>query len=162
MIFVTVGTERFSFDRLIRAVDGLKSALQGEEVFMQIGHATHIPSFPHERFIPFVEFCKKVREARIVISHAGAGTLLMCVDSGKVPIMMARKQAYNEHIDDHQQMLAERMVEQGRILLIEKPEDLEKNILNYDAYCKSLPSSLHLKKSSLAPHLKEVLTGIAK
>jgi len=162
MIFVTVGTEQFPFNRLIRAVDELKSALQGESVFMQIGHTTHIPSFPHERFIPFGEFREKIRSARIVVSHAGAGTLLMCADSGKVPIMMARKRSFGEHVDDHQQMLAKRMVERGQILLIDKPEDLGKNILHYDEICRSLPSASRLAEPSLAQHLKEVLSEITK
>ena len=162
MIFVTVGTERFPFDRLIRAADELKSELQGESVFMQIGPGTYAPSFPHERFIPFGEFYEKIREARIVISHAGAGTLLMCADLGKVPIMMARKQSLGEHVDDHQQMFANRMAQRGRILLIDKPEDLQKNVLHYDEFCKSISTGPHLAEPSLAQHLKEVLSKIPR
>jgi len=142
--------------------DELKSELRGESVFIQTGSGTHTTSFPHARFIPFEEVYEKIREARIVISHAGAGTLLMCADLGKVPIMMARKQFLGEHIDDHQQMFAKRMVERGRILLIDKPEDLQKNILHYDELCRSLPSDPHLVEPSLAQHLKEVLSGFTK
>ena len=162
MIFVTVGTERFPFDRLIRAVDELKSELQGESVFIQTGSGTYTPSFPHARVRPFGEAYEKIREARIVISHAGAGTLLMCSDLGKVPIMMARKRSFGEHVDDHQLMFAKRMVERGRILLIEKPEDLRKNVVHYDELCKSLHSSSNSAEPSLTQHLKEVLNGILK
>ena len=162
MIFVTVGTERFAFDRLIRAADELKTELQGEPVFMQIGSATYTPSFPHERFIPFGEFYEKVREARLVISHAGAGTLLLCADLGKVPIMMARKQSLGEHIDDHQQMFARRMSDQGRLLLIDKPAELRKTFLHYEELCGSLQSGSNSVEPSLAQHLKKVLSEISK
>jgi len=162
MIFVTVGTERFPFDRLVRAVDELKDELRGESVFIQTGSGTYTPSFPHARFIPFGEAHERIREARIVISHAGAGTLLMCANLGKVPIMMARRRAFGEHIDDHQQMFAKRMVEQGRILLIDKPEDLRKNVVHYNELCGSLHDNSNSVESSLVQHLKEVLNGIAK
>ena len=162
MIYVTVGTERFPFDRLIRAVDTLGDVLKGEDVFIQTGTGTFTPSFPHAPFIPFDEACDKIREARIVISHAGAGTLLMCANLGKVPIMMTRKRSFGEHIDDHQQMFANRMVERGRILLIDKAEELKESVLNYEALCRSLPQGSHLKEASLAQHLKEALKEIAK
>lgn len=74
MIFVTVGTERFPFNRLIAAVDKLQDSFNGEPVFMQTGSCTYSPSCPHQAFIPYHDFCEKIREARIVISHAGAGT----------------------------------------------------------------------------------------
>lgn len=162
MIFVTVGTERFPFDRLVRAVDALSDILKGEPVFIQTGTGTYVPSFPHAPYIPFDEVCDKIREARIVISHAGAGTLLMCANLGKVPIMMARKHSLGEHIDDHQQMFANRMVERGRILLIDKPEDLQENVLNYEELCRSLPKGPNLAEASLAQHLKEALKEITK
>jgi len=162
MIFVTVGTERFPFDRLIRAVDSLMNIPLEESIFMQIGFSTYIPSSPHERFLSATEFRERISKAKIVVSHAGAGTLLMCANFGKVPIMMPRKKSFGEHVDDHQQMLAERMAKRGRILLINSPEELEQNILNYEEQCKALPPDPDQDSSPLTQHLKNLLDGIIK
>ena len=159
MIFVTVGTERFPFDRLVSAVDGLKDVFQGESIYMQIGSGTYIPSCPYERFITYGEFCNKIREARIVISHAGAGTLLMCSEYGKIPIMMPRKQCFAEHVDDHQRMLADRMVERGRIILADNSEDLKDRILQYDQLCLA-GKNLYSEGSAMVQHLRILLKGI--
>lgn len=160
MIFVTVGTERFPFDRLIRAVDELQDVFRDEPVFMQIGSSSYTPSCPHERLLSYVDFRNKIREARIVISHAGAGTLLMCAELGKIPIMMARRRCFGEHVDDHQQMLVERMVERGLILLVDSPESLKEGILRYDGYCLARSDS-RLTEPTLAHHLKELLDHIS-
>lgn len=156
MIFVTAGTERFPFDRLIRAVDELQESLNGEPVFMQTGSSTYRPSCPYVRFLSYHEFCEKIREARIVVSHAGAGTLLMCAELGKVPIMLARQSGLGEHVDNHQQMLAERMVDQGRIILAERAEDLRELIHRYDELSLAA-NNAHTKELTLVYYLKELL-----
>ena len=161
MIFVTVGTERFPFDRLIRAVDELQDALQGEPVFMQTGCSTYTPSCAHQSFLSYEETRCKTREARIVIGHAGAGTLLTCAELGKVPVMMARKRSLGEHVDDHQQMLAERMAERGSILLASNPEDIRTCVLRYDEQLKSR-RRLCAAEPPLSRHLREMLSEISK
>jgi UDP-N-acetylglucosamine transferase subunit ALG13 len=161
VIFVTVGTERFPFDRLTRAVDEWRDLLQGEPVFMQTGHGTYRPSCPYQDFLSFGEFRDKIRQARIVISHAGAGTLLMCVSLGKVPVMMARKSRFGEHVDDHQQMLAERMEERGLILLASDPGDIRECLLHYDERLRSRDRSRSVEPR-LAHHLKAVLDDMSK
>jgi UDP-N-acetylglucosamine transferase subunit ALG13 len=156
MIFVTAGTERFPFDRLIRAADELQESLNGEPVFMQTGSSMYMPSCPHERFLSYPEFSEKIREARIVISHAGAGTLLMCAELGKVPVMLARQGQLGEHVDDHQQMLAERMVDQGRIILAEQADDLRELIHRYEELSLEADNT-HTKELTLVHYLKELL-----
>jgi UDP-N-acetylglucosamine--N-acetylmuramyl-(pentapeptide) pyrophosphoryl-undecaprenol N-acetylglucosamine transferase len=43
-----------------------------------------------------------VREADVVISHAGVGSALTAFASGKFPILVPREATYGEHVDDHQ------------------------------------------------------------
>lgn len=161
MIFVTVGTERFPFDRLIRAVDELHDVLQGEPVFMQTGYGTYTPSCEYQRFLPFNEYREKIRQARIVVSHAGAGTFLNCAEFGKVPIMMARRRCFGEHVDDHQEMLVKRMAERGLILLAAEPEELRENIFHYEELCQSRTDSYPVEPA-LVNHLKAVLDAISE
>lgn len=160
MIFVTVGTERFPFNRLIKALDEFQADLQGEQVFMQIGYATYVPSCAHSRLLSYDDFRQKIIDARIIVSHAGVGTLLMCASQGKKPIMMARRKCYGEHVDDHQQMLANRLASRGGILLADNPEDLWQYIFR-SAEPGLLDSAPNSTEISLGVHLKNLLDKIA-
>ncbi len=77
----------------------------------------------------------------------------MCHEHGKIPVMMPRKYQLNEHVDDHQQMLATNMAERGMILLAETEVEVETNILNYDALCASRQVE-RFPIPELARHLK--------
>ena len=159
MIFVTVGTERFQFNRLMRAVDDVLGSLSPEPVFVQTGACTHIPACPNAPLVPFKEFARKIHAARVVVAHAGVGTFVMCAQQGKVPIMMARKGRLGEHVDDHQQMLAERFARAGRILLVDNEEELRTALVNYAELCTSAAGSFS-KGPSLASHLGDLLRDI--
>jgi UDP-N-acetylglucosamine transferase subunit ALG13 len=109
MILVTVGTEKFPFDRLMRWIDVLLADdLLGEDVVVQYGSCTVLPSGARVyRMLREQEFRKLIDEARLVISHCGEGTVLM-LDSLDTPyILVPRSQRFREHVDDHQVELAQ-------------------------------------------------------
>ncbi|MBI3766239.1 MAG: multidrug MFS transporter, partial [Ignavibacteriales bacterium] len=92
MIFVTVGNATQGFGRLLNAVDRMagEGAFGKEIVFIQSGNN---PDFrfshcKHEPFLDMENFETKIHEADLVISHAGAGTLLQVLHAGKIPIVM--------------------------------------------------------------------------
>lgn len=133
MIFVAVGTEWFPFDRLVRAVDHMATQVNGEPVVVQLGHSTYVPTAcTWTRFLPFPELRRHVEEARIVVSHAGAGMLLLCAQAGKIPIVVPRRKRFAEHVDDHQVELASRMAQSGYAVLAERAEDIGSLILQHD------------------------------
>ena len=101
MIFVTVGMQ-LPFDRLIQAMDRLASQL-GEEVFAQIGETGFEPA--NMTWTPFLdgdEFEAKVQEARVIVSHAGVGSILAAQRNAKPLIILPRRAAFYEHRTDHQ------------------------------------------------------------
>lgn len=133
MIFVTVGTEQFSFDRLIRAADLVAEEFKPEAVFVQVGHGVSLPTrCQWVRFFAFDQLVEQIIRARVVISHAGVGSLLTCLRLGKVPILMPRRQHLGEHVDDHQVELATRMAQIGYALLAERSEELAPLIREYE------------------------------
>ncbi|MBI3812157.1 MAG: hypothetical protein HY283_08135 [Nitrospirae bacterium] len=69
-------------------------------------------------------FETKIHEADLVISHAGAGTLLQVLHAGKIPIVMPRRKKYGEIVDDHQVELVRTLVDAGRVISANEPEDL--------------------------------------
>jgi UDP-N-acetylglucosamine transferase subunit ALG13 len=78
----------------------------------------------HERFFAMEDFANKVNEAELIISHAGAGTLLHVIQAGRVPVVMPRQKKYEEHIDDHQVELVKALAAEGRVIPAYEPEDL--------------------------------------
>ncbi|QDA30614.1 beta-1,4-galactosyltransferase [Thermococcus indicus] len=102
MIFVTVGNSNIGFERLIKAMDALAPKLP-YEVIMQIGSSSYIPQncewFRYASYEAMMEYFKK---ADVIITHAGAGTILDILLLGKTPIVAPRLRKFKEHIDDHQ------------------------------------------------------------
>jgi UDP-N-acetylglucosamine transferase subunit ALG13 len=109
MIFVTVGTEQFPFDRMLNWVDRAMNELKSEEpVIVQYGTSTlRIPGALHQDFLSPELFNYFLHQSRIVISHCGEGSFLSMQRSGKPFMLVPRRGGLGEHVDDHQWEMAE-------------------------------------------------------
>lgn len=122
-VVVTVGTAaEFPFRRLVMSVVDLLApdgALQEEtgrpvEVLWQTG-CTPVGDLPI-RATPFLaasDLHTALREADIVICHAGAGSVTAALGAGHAPVVMPRRIAYGEAGDDHQGELAAELQRRG-------------------------------------------------
>lgn len=104
MIFVTVGSRKYPFDRLFRKLDELyEDGTLTEEMFAQTGTAKYRPKhYAFKNFISQEEFSEKIRKADIVVSHGASGSIMQALNEGKKVIAVTRLQKYGEHINDHQ------------------------------------------------------------
>jgi len=134
MIFVTVGLEKFSFSRLIRAVDSLaRRDILKEEVFMQIGSGDYVPQHcSWKEKMSFALFIRRLESCRIVISHAGVGTILLSIQNNKIPIVIPRLKRFKEAVDDHQLDLVRELDKSNAIIPLYDMRDLEVYIKQYD------------------------------
>ena len=117
MIFVTVGSQKFPFDRLIRQVDRMAEdrTITGE-VVVQTGHSGYVPRFCRGRaFYDREEFGALLERCDILITHGGAGTMIDAIRRGKKIIAVPRLARYGEHVDDHQMELTQRFHEMGLV-----------------------------------------------
>ena len=107
MIFVTLGSQKFQFNRLLKKIDELISdGIINEEVFAQIGESTYTPKqFSYTRFLNREEFSEYMEKCNIVITHGGTGVIINAVKKGKKVIAVPRLKKYNEHVDNHQLQL---------------------------------------------------------
>lgn len=107
MIFITLGSQKFQFNRLLKAIDKLVE--QGkikEEVFAQIGYSDYQPiNYNYKQFLDRDEFAAMEGKADIVITHGGTGAIIGAVKKGKKVIAVPRLAKYGEHVDDHQLQL---------------------------------------------------------
>lgn len=112
MIFVTVGSQKFPFDRLIRKVDRMvREGVIEDEVFIQTGTSQYIPACPHQAFCGQERFAELMASCTVLITHGGAGTMVDAVKRGKKTVVVPRLARYGEHVDDHQMELAMRLQE---------------------------------------------------
>jgi beta-1,4-N-acetylglucosaminyltransferase len=130
MIFVTVGMHYQGFERLICKMDEIAGKID-EEVVMQIGSTQYIPKAA--KYFEFVDsdltIMAHFKNARVIVSHAGAGTLLNALNLGKPIIVVPRLKMFGEHIDDQQLELAEALSTQGRAIAINDINELEESLM---------------------------------
>lgn len=104
MIFVTVGSRNYPFDRLFKKLDELyEDGVLTDSMFAQIGTSTYRPKhYEYKDFISPEEFAEKIKEADIVVSHGASGSIMKALNAGKKVIAVTRLEKYGEHINDHQ------------------------------------------------------------
>lgn len=104
MIFVTVGSRNYPFDRLFKKLDELfENGILKDKMFAQIGTSTYKPKhYEYKDFISPEEFNSYIQEADIVVSHGASGSIMKALNADKKVIAVTRLEKYGEHINDHQ------------------------------------------------------------
>jgi UDP-N-acetylglucosamine transferase subunit ALG13 len=130
MIFVTVGTDTHPFNRLLIEIDRLiEEGKIKEEVIAQIGYSTYIPkNYEYFRFTSFKRILDLIKRARLIISHAGVGNVIMALTYNKPLIVVPRRKEYNEHTDNHQIQIAKELEKRKKVIAVYNMEDLEEAI----------------------------------
>lgn len=122
-VFVTLGTiQGYRFDRLVDAV--MDAGLADENTIWQLGD-THRADLPGTAVghMGAVDFENAIKEADVVITHAGVGTILQSLELGKYPVVVPRSKSQNEHVDNHQFQIADK-VHQMRVGQVLSPEEI--------------------------------------
>jgi UDP-N-acetylglucosamine transferase subunit ALG13 len=112
-VVLTVGSsELYGFRRLI---DRVRAVLPPEvEVLWQTG-STPVSDLPIDGVaqLPPLELAAAMAQADVVIAHAGVGTAITALESGRRPLLVPREHAHGEHVDDHQLQLAANLAAAG-------------------------------------------------
>lgn len=119
MIFVTVGTHRQGFNRLLEEVDRLVGNKKiKERIFVEIGNSNYAPkNCKYTRFLPHKKYEKMMASADIIITHGGLGSVIDGLKNKKRLIVVPRLKRFYEHVDDHQLQLA-RVLEKKRNAIV--------------------------------------------
>lgn len=105
MIFITLGSQKFQFNRLLKEVDRLigENRLNGDNVFAQTGYSNYLPTnFQYEKFLNKEEFINRITQSELVITHGGTGSIINSIKLGRPVIGVPRDKRYEEHVDNHQ------------------------------------------------------------
>lgn len=131
LIFVCLGTKRFSFNRLLKEIDKLVKEGKVKEVFAQIGQSTYTPQhFKFKRFITAEEYDTQVKKSDLIITHGGTGAIVKALKADKQIIAIPRLEKYGEHSDDHQLQIVDFFESNGYIRRVDYTKNLESTINN--------------------------------
>ena len=124
MIFVTVGS-MFPFDRMIHMMDDWTSLHPNEEVFAQIGDGKYEPKHMRwQRIIAPDEYKNVVQSCRLIVAHAGTGSVFTASECRKPIVLIPRRAVQREHTTDHQLDTAKWLEDKPGIFIAWSEEEL--------------------------------------
>jgi UDP-N-acetylglucosamine--N-acetylmuramyl-(pentapeptide) pyrophosphoryl-undecaprenol N-acetylglucosamine transferase len=118
-VVVSLGTFKdIGFERLVRRL--LEILPPEADVLWQTGD-TDVGGFDivGHHAIPERELTEAIREADVLVAHAGVGTALAALEVGKCPVLVPRRLAHGEHVDDHQTQIAGELAVRGLALSVD-------------------------------------------
>ena len=126
MIFVTLGSQKFQFNRLLKEIDRLIEGKEiDEEVFAQTGYSDYIPqNYNYNNFLDRDEFREIMNKCDKVITHGGTGAIIGAVKQGKKVIAIPRLKCYGEHVDNHQIEIVEQFSNMNLISKADNVSDI--------------------------------------
>lgn len=159
MIVVMLGTFPTEFQRpLLELEDLCGQGIIDEEIVVQSGHTPFESSFMQVRpFIAPDELTELCSKARVIISHAGTGSLIKGIKLEKKVIAIARRAKYNEMVDDHQVELLDTFAELNYIMPWREENSLKELLNQIDAYT---PSPYVSKKEVIIDYLDEYISKL--
>jgi UDP-N-acetylglucosamine transferase subunit ALG13 len=163
LVLVIVGTDSYPFERLIRWVDSWLAQGAASRVHCVVQHGTARPARNADSrdYLGFRELERLVAEAAVVVAHGGPGTIMLCADSDKKPIVVPRLPEYGEVVDRHQVPFTRRLEAEGEIAVVETEQALHSTLDRFVAD----PSVTHfardnVHRSGAVARFEELVSGL--
>ena len=122
------------FDRLIRMLDEIAPQLD-EEIVAQVNGSGYLPRHINTiDMLPPDEFDRLFSSARLIVAHAGIGTIITAMQQQKPIIIFPRIAALGEHRNEHQLATAEKMKEAGWVYVANTKEELSELLQTPDLH----------------------------
>ena len=136
MILVLLGTQNNSFHRLLEKIDDLiNKKIIKEEVIVQAGYTKY--DTKNMKILDFVtsnQLEKMQKEARIIITHGGVGSIITSLKMSKRVIGVPKLDKYSEHVNDHQRQIVELFSQKGYIIGVLNLDDMEKALKEIETF----------------------------
>ena len=163
MIFVTVGTHEQPFNRLVEYMDKWAEC-NNEDVVIQTGFSTYEPKkarwsklFPYQEIVGFVD------KARIIITHGGPSSFIMPLQIGKIPIVVPRKHAFAEHVNDHQVDFCNQVAKrQSNIIVVEDINKLGEVIEKYAEIVGTMKGGMASNNEKFCAEFSRIVDELVK
>ena len=157
MIFVTLGTQDKTFERLLYAVQKQIDSgfLKNEEIVVQAGQ-TKFKSGDMKIYgmLDMETFEKYMNECDLLITHGGVGSIIDGLKRQKKIIAAARLYEYKEHTNDHQLQIVDTFADEGYILKLDDFDKLNEIIEKSRTF---KPKKFIFNNSNFVNNLKEYI-----
>lgn len=151
MIFITVGSQKFQFNRLLKELDILVEKKKiTEEIFAQTGYSDYEPkNYKYKKFLDRDEFKEMMKKSDKIITHGGTGAIVEAIKKGKKVIAVPRLKELGEHIDNHQLQIIEEFKKMNFIKSVNTIENLDMVIseIEYAEFDKYISNTNTIIKS---------------
>lgn len=129
VIFVTVGS-MIPFNRLVQHVDGIAATWPDLRFHAQIGAGDYSPRhMTFERLISPAAFMRVIADCKLVVAHAGMGSIISAAEANKPIVILPRRPELGEVASSHQIATARRFGDREGVWVAEDVDDLERAIL---------------------------------
>lgn len=129
MIFCTIGTQA-PFDRFLKIVDEAAADID-EEIVAQVYESRYeAKNIKTVEFLPPDKFQELFAQARMIVAHAGMGTIISAMRLQKPIIVFPRIAKLGEHRNEHQLATAEKMKELGYVYVAKDADELKALLKN--------------------------------
>lgn len=128
LIFVSLGTQDKSFERLLKILD--KEIAKGflkEEVIVQAGYTEYkSKNMKIFDYVPKEKFEEYIKNCDLLITHGGVGSIFTGLKNKKKVLVIPRLAKYKEQHNDHQLEITEEFTKKGYILSFNDEKSFEK------------------------------------
>ena len=126
MIFVTLGSQKFQFNRLLMELDKLVEEKKiSNDIFAQIGYSDYKPkNYEFKEFLDREQFAEIMERCEIVITHARTGAIVGAVKREKKVIAVPRLSKFGEHVDDHQLQIIDQFTDMNFIVGVKETNEI--------------------------------------
>jgi UDP-N-acetylglucosamine transferase subunit ALG13 len=129
----------------------------GEPIVVQHGSSdVRADNAVNVGFLPFDELVDRVRAARLVVCHAGVGSVMVALANGKLPVVVPRLRRFREAVDDHQLFFARRLASAGLVTLVDDLDELSSVI---ESAAEQIAQQSPTAATSLANELHALIEG---
>lgn len=158
MILVALGTQDKEFERLPVEIERLiEIGKITDKVIVQIGNTKFEPKLSSDK-IEIIKFTSQkemeelIKNADLIITHGGVGTIIEGINLGKKIIAVPRLKKYKEHVNDHQLQIIENFDRKGYIIGTKEVEDIENALNRVDEF---IPQKYKSNNAEFLNKLKE-------
>ena len=126
MIFVTLGSQKFQFNRLLMELDKLVEEKKiSNNIFAQIGYSDYKPkNYEFKEFLDREQFSEFMDKCDTVITHGGTGAIVGAVKREKKVIAIPRLAKFGEHVDDHQLQIIDQFTNMNFIVGVKETNEI--------------------------------------
>lgn len=144
------------FDRLIEMVDQIAPELD-TKVFAQTGRGRYVPkNMDWRASVDAEEFDRMLLGARIIVAHAGIGTVLKAYKYAKPAVLVPRVAALGEHRNDHQLATVSQLRNRTGIYVATMKDELAQ-LLRSDLQPAAPSESVFAQRARLQNHVNALV-----